>query len=224
MSEEFVYLVSCPHYAKNVFKVGRTSSSSSRKKAYGKTAEFIRFEKVTDSKSAELHLIRRFSVLFERVNGKEFFVGEKRDMELCFDDSITGWRTRENLPKNTNDIEEWWGIHTGEFRLPFDKYTFVLPHHNLWTYSPDIHPEQTFVVLEETMKLKKEYAHGKELGFRSSRFLGRIGKLPKNDVFIDFGGKCVFKVLSVQKDHVRVRALDLFEAFPLLRRGDDTRT
>nr|WRK65322.1 GIY-YIG nuclease domain containing protein [Marseillevirus futianmevirus] len=224
MSGEFVYLVSCPHYAKNVFKVGRTSSPSSRKKAYGSSAEFIRFEKVTDSKVAELYLIRRLSALFERVNGKEFFIGDKREMELSFDNNIARWRTREHLPKNTDDLEAWWGIHTEEFRLPFHEYTFVLPHHNLWTYSPDIHPGQTFVVLEETVKLKKEYARGKEMGFRGSRFLRRIGKLPKNDVFIDFGGKCVFKVLSVQKDHVRVRTLDLFEAFPSLRSGDDART
>nr|WQM86838.1 hypothetical protein [Marseillevirus cajuinensis] len=219
MSGEFVYLVSCPHYAKNVFKVGRTSSPSSRKKAYGSSAEFIRFEKVTDCKTAEKWLICQFSKRFELVNGNEFFRGDQYKMENSFDDSIVRWKVRDELPKDASCLEKWWGIYGENFRLPDSEYTFVRNHHKLWTYSPDLHPEQTFVVLEERRGKIKTYLY-ESFWLNDEKLCLRIQRLPRNRVFVDFGQKYVFEVLGLKERHVLFYTLSLSAAFPSLTPDD----
>ncbi|ALH06701.1 hypothetical protein PMV_003 [Port-miou virus] len=101
-------------------------------------------------------------------------------MERLFDDRIVGWRTRE-LPENTKCLEEWWGIHGSSFRLPDSEYTFVRNHHNLWTYSPDIHPEQTFVVLEKSREKIKTRLY-ESFWLEDGKLHNRIQKLPKKSL------------------------------------------
>ncbi|ALX27638.1 hypothetical protein GMAR_ORF264 [Golden Marseillevirus] len=207
----YVYLVSCPHYSKGVLKLGKTKSPDSRKKYYGASALFLRFEKVVCSNWAESSLIRSFSQKFKLVKGREFFRGNVEEMAEAFDETILHIKVL-HLPTSTRCLEAWWGISGEEHRLPDKEFTFVRQHHKLWTYSPDIHQDKTFILLEENVELNTR--DKEKFVLKNGKLASRIGKLPQNELWVDFGMDLIFRILDVTNDDVTLLAFKMNDAFP----------
>ncbi len=79
--EGYIYLVSRPRFAENVYKLGMSSSIHERLKTYGDKRFVHVVRRVDDRKKSERRLLELFSKEFELVDGRETFRGDLKKMK-----------------------------------------------------------------------------------------------------------------------------------------------
>jgi hypothetical protein len=105
----YIYLVHTPEYSNAnipIYKLGRTMQEDLRRfKDYPEGSKLLLHKEVNDHVRIEAELIAKFNELFTLVDGREWFLGDRCQMEDTIDEHIRLTRSRlptEVLPVKTN--------------------------------------------------------------------------------------------------------------------------
>jgi len=101
----YIYLVHTPEYLSAnipIYKIGRTMQEDLRRfKDYPEGSKLLLHKEVNDHVRIEAELIAKFNELFTLVDGREWFLGDRCQMEDTIDEHIR--LTRSRLPTVKTD-------------------------------------------------------------------------------------------------------------------------